>query len=138
VQHGGSKTEAMGLLLENIDSPTPSTKLLSSKVDEDKRAEWSKKSQQYIEALHENGIVWGDAKAEIFIVDADDELWIIDFGGSYTEGWVDPEISETVDGDNMGLGKVQAALEDPDKNTLDLGLVDDGEDGVRETAVRYS
>jgi hypothetical protein len=38
----------------------------------------------------------------------------------------------------MGLGKVQAALEDPDKNTLDLGLVDDGEDGVRETAVRYS
>jgi tRNA A-37 threonylcarbamoyl transferase component Bud32 len=86
VQYGKSKTEAMGLLLQNIDSPTPLTKLLSSKVAEDKRAEWSKRSEQYLEALHENGIVWGDAKAGNFIVDADAELWIIDFGGSYTEG----------------------------------------------------
>ena len=28
----------------------------------------------------------------------------------------------------MGLEKIQAALEDPDKNTVDLGLVDDEED----------
>jgi tRNA A-37 threonylcarbamoyl transferase component Bud32 len=103
-------------------------------VAEDKRAEWSKRSEQYVEALHENGIVWGIAKADNFIVDADAELRIIGFGGSYTEGWVDPDISETIDSDNMGLGKVQAALEDPDKDTVDLGLVDDEEDGVRETA----
>jgi tRNA A-37 threonylcarbamoyl transferase component Bud32 len=138
VRYGKSKTEAMGLLLDNIEKPTPLTKLLSSKVDEDKRAEWSEKSEEYVRTLHENGIVWGDAKADNFIVDAKDELWIIDFGGSYTEGWVDPEISETVEGDAMGLEKIQAALQDPEKNMIDLGLVDDDNDdevdGVKETA----
>jgi serine/threonine protein kinase len=81
-----------------------------------------------VSLLHDNGIIWGDAKADNFMVDANDELWIIDFGGSYTEGWVDPDISETLEGDDMGLEKIQAALEDPDKNTVDLGLVDEEED----------
>ncbi|KNG48111.1 ATP binding protein [Stemphylium lycopersici] len=128
VSFGKSKTDTMGMLLENIRYPTPLTKLLRSSVDEDARAEWSRKSEEYVKALHNNGIIWGDAKADNFMVDADSELWIIDFGGSYTEGWVDPEISDTLEGDDMGLEKIQAALEDPDKNTADLGLVDDEEE----------
>ena len=129
---GNSKTEAMGLLLENIDTPTPLTKLLKSSVDEEKRAEWSRQSERCVKTLHDHDIVWGDAKADNFMVDADEELWIIDFGGSYTEGWVDPEISETLEGDDMGLEKIQAALEDPDRNTVDLGLVDEEEDDETE------
>ena len=129
IAQGNSKTEVMGLLLENIDAPTPLTKLLRSSVDEEKRRVWSEKSAAYVSLLHDNGIIWGDAKADNFMVDANDELWIIDFGGSYTEGWVDPDISETLEGDDMGLEKIQAALEDPDKNTVDLGLVEEEEDG---------
>ncbi|USP77536.1 uncharacterized protein yc1106_04810 [Curvularia clavata] len=136
VSYGTSKTEAMGMLLQNIRYPTPLTKLLRSSVDADARAEWSQKSERYIQVLHDNGIVWGDAKADNFMVDADSELWIIDFGGSYTEGWVDPEISETVEGDDMGLEKIQAALEDPDRNTVDLGVAgdDDEEEEVQESS----
>ena len=48
------------------------------------------------------------------MVDKNDELWIIDFGGSYTEGWVDAELSDTLEGDEQGLEKVQQALEHPD------------------------
>jgi hypothetical protein len=125
---GNSKTEVMGMLLENIKSPMPLTKLLKSSVDEEKRRVWSEKSAAYVSLLHDNGIIWGDAKADNFMVDANGELWIIDFGGSYTEGWVDPDISETLEGDDMGLEKIQAALEDPDKNTADLGLIDDDDD----------
>jgi tRNA A-37 threonylcarbamoyl transferase component Bud32 len=132
VSFGTSKREAMGMLLQNIRYPTPLTKLLRSSVDADARAEWSRKSEKYIKALHDNGIIWGDAKADNFMVDADSELWIIDFGGSYTEGWVDPEISETVEGDDMGLEKIQAALEDPDKNTVDPGLADEDEGAEEE------
>jgi hypothetical protein len=138
---GNSKTEVMGLLLENIMSPTPLTKLLKASVDEEKRRVWSEKSAAYVALLHDNDIIWGDAKADNFMVDADDELWIIDFGGSYTEGWVDPEISETLEGDDMGLEKIQAALEDPDRNTADLGLVDEEEeieDGDEVVAERVS
>ena len=139
-----SKTEVMGMLLENIEAPTPLTKLLKASVDEEKRAEWSAKSERYVKALHDHDIIWGDAKADNFMVDAAEELWIIDFGGSYTEGWVDAEISETLEGDEMGLEKIQAALEDPDRNTVELGLVDDEDeedgteagvmDSVKETA----
>jgi hypothetical protein len=134
VSGGNSKTEAMGFLLSNIDAPTPLTQLLRSSIPESKRLAWSKKSEEYITLLHENNIIWGDAKADNFIVDAEDNLWIIDFGGSYTEGWIDPELSETLEGDEMGLGKVQAALEDPEKNTVELGLGDEEEESARETA----
>lgn len=144
VSLGTSKTQAMGMLLQNIRYPTPLTKLLRSSVDAGARAEWSRKSEAYIKQLHEHGIVWGDAKADNFMVDAESELWIIDFGGSYTEGWVDAEVSETVEGDRMGLEKIQIALEDPEGGTVELGICgeSEGEDeeveeeksAVRETA----
>jgi tRNA A-37 threonylcarbamoyl transferase component Bud32 len=114
-----SHTEIMGILLECIDEPEPLTKLLSSTIPKSKRDTWSRKSEQYVQVLHDNDIIWGDAKADNFVVDKYDELWIIDFGGSYTEGWVDPELSETVEGDDMGVGKVVKALENPEKNTFE-------------------
>lgn len=121
-----SKTNAMGLLLSHIDNPKPLTKLLKSSVSESLRASWSTKCETYVSLLHDNNIIWGDAKADNFMVDSSDELWIIDFGGSYTEGWVDPELAETKEGDQMGLGKVRAALRDPETETEGSG--------VRETA----
>lgn len=119
VSYNNSKTEAMGFLLSNIDVPKPLTKLLKKSVPRAKRAEWATRSEQYVKTLHENDIIWGDAKADNFIVDENDDLWIIDFGGSYTEGWVDPELSETREGDDMGLEKVVKALEDPEGETFD-------------------
>lgn len=114
VAYENSKTEAMGLLLSHIEAPTPLTKMLKSSVPEEKRKAWSKKSREYVDTLHKHNVVWGDAKADNFIVDRDGELWIIDFGGSYTEGWVDPELSDTLQGDEQGLEKVQEALKNPD------------------------
>ncbi|KAI8938653.1 hypothetical protein NX059_004523 [Plenodomus lindquistii] len=119
VSYNNSKTEAMGLLLSHIASPKPLTTLLSPSVPASLRETWAQKSKTYVQTLHDHDIIWGDAKADNFMVDAEDELWIIDFGGSWTEGWVDPEVAETREGDDMGLEKVVAALEDPDRNTFD-------------------
>ena len=113
-----SRTEVMGFLLTNIEDPTPLTKMLKSSVSEEKRVAWSQKSRQYVETLHKHDIIWGDAKADNFVVDENDELWIIDFGGSYTEGWIDPELSDTLEGDEQGLEKVQEALEHPDDDQV--------------------
>ena len=109
-----SRTETMGFLLTHIEDPIPLTKMLKSSVSEERRLAWSQHSREYVETLHKHGIVWGDAKADNFMVDKNDELWIIDFGGSYTEGWVDAELSDTLEGDEQGLEKVQQALEHPD------------------------
>lgn len=114
-----SDTEIMGILLTNIPNAQPLTKLLDSDMAEEKRLRWADDSKSIVQCLHKHKIIWGDAKADNFMVDEDDKLWIIDFGGSYTEGWVDPELSETKSGDQMGLEKIVDALIDPDENTFD-------------------
>ncbi|KAF7541411.1 hypothetical protein G7054_g597 [Neopestalotiopsis clavispora] len=114
-----SKSDIMGFLMTNIEDPTPLTRMLDSDVVEEKREKWARETERMIKLLHDNDIVWGDAKADNFMVDRHGELWIIDFGGSYTDGWVDPELMETEEGDDMGVEKIVNALEDPEANTYD-------------------
>lgn len=59
--------------------------------------------------------------AGFFLVDKHDELWIIDLGGSYTECWVEPRISDTLEGDEQGLEKVKQALKNPDDENVPHG-----------------
>ncbi|KAK3681508.1 hypothetical protein LTR37_020887 [Vermiconidia calcicola] len=108
--------KVMGFLLTDIPSPKPLTTMLEPSVSREMRDQWAAEAERMKEVLHENNIVWGDAKADNFMVDKDDNLWIIDFGGSYTEGWVDSELNETEEGDNMGTEKVVNALRDPIAN----------------------
>lgn len=119
IGHENSHTEIIGFLQTEIEDPTPLTTMLDEDVAQSKRDKWAKESGRIKDLLHENGIVWGDAKADNFMVDKHDKLWIIDFGGSYTEGWVDPELMESQEGDDMGVDKIINALHDPIANTLD-------------------
>jgi len=54
---------------------------------------------------------WGDAKPENIFINGG-ELVIIDFGGEYTDGWVDENKAGTVDGDNQGKAKIFSWLDD--------------------------
>lgn len=123
-----SRNSIMGYLQTAIKQPTPLTLKLDSAVPQDKRDIWARKVNEAKNILHENGIIWGDAKADNFVVDAEENLWIIDFGGSYTEGWVDPDIAETKRGDNMGVTKIVNALRDPDENVASSETSKDNED----------
>lgn len=123
-----SRSSIMGFLQTAIDQPTPLTTKLDSAVPQDRRDAWARQADEAKKILHENGIIWGDAKADNFIVDAEENLWIIDFGGSYTEGWVDPEIAETKEGDDMGVDKIVNALRDPYRNVASSETGEDIED----------
>lgn len=119
----------MGMLLTEIQDATPLTMKFDTDVPQEKRERWAKEVDRIKDILHEHDIVWGDAKADNFMVDAEDNLWIIDFGGSYTEGWVDPELNETEEGDDMGTEKVVNALQDPVANVQrDEDAEEDGEE----------
>ena len=111
-----SRTEISGFLLESIESCTPLTEKLHSQIPASLRNKWSRETENMVKILHDSGIVWGDAKADNALVDENDDLWMIDFGGSYTDGWVEPELCETVEGDDQGLQKIVSALENPDAN----------------------
>lgn len=114
-----TRTKIVGFLQTPIPSPTPLTAKLSTDVSQALRDSWADEAERIITILHANSIVWGDAKADNFIVDKDENLWIIDFGGSYTEGWVNPAVKETEKGDDMGVEKIENALVDPVNNTWD-------------------
>jgi tRNA A-37 threonylcarbamoyl transferase component Bud32 len=119
VYPGPGSSRIMGFLQSNIKNPTPLTKMLDEDVSQRKRDKWAKEVGHMKEHLHENDIVFGDMKADNFLVDENDKLWIIDFGGSYTEGWVNPELAETEEGDDMGAEKIVNALHDPVNYTQD-------------------
>ncbi|KJZ70587.1 hypothetical protein HIM_10016 [Hirsutella minnesotensis 3608] len=74
------------------------------------RRRWATQISESLEKLHRHGIVWGDAKAENILIDRNDNAWIIDFGGSYTLGWVDKERAGTFEGDLQGLTKIMDIL----------------------------
>lgn len=114
-----SQVQLVGFLITAIPSPTPLTQMIDSSIPQSKRNRWAEESQRMVQVLHSKNIVWGDAKADNFVVDKNEKLWMIDFGGSYTEGWVDPELMETKEGDDMGVDKIEEALRDPEENSFD-------------------
>ncbi|PGH28671.1 hypothetical protein GX50_08585 [[Emmonsia] crescens] len=70
------------------------------------RETWIHQLKEMVNEFHKAGIIWGDVKPGNVLIDMENNLWIIDFGGSYTPGWVDEKLMETVEGDLQGLSKI--------------------------------
>lgn len=83
---------------------------------------WADQLRHSIQALHAVGLVWGDAKPSNVIVEGADleafeqdsgpngDLWLIDFGGGWTDGWVDRENEGTREGDKQAVRRIEDAL----------------------------
>jgi hypothetical protein len=100
-------TRLVGLLLTYIENKGTLYDLApwSDCTNED-RLRWSTQIPNYVKCLHEADVVWGDAKPENVLVDMKGDAWLIDFGGSYTRGWVDEDKMETVEGDLQGVQRI--------------------------------
>lgn len=97
----------LGLLLHYIDCKGVTLKYaVTPEVSLSIRQYWAAQIGETLTHLHEAGIVWGDCKAANILIDADNDPWIIDFGGSYTRGWVDKDLAGTIEGDKQGLSRI--------------------------------
>lgn len=74
------------------------------------RKRWYNDVAGMIAELHKADIVWGDFKPANMLVDQKDDVWLIDFGGGITEGWLDGENMETKEGDLQGLDEFKKFL----------------------------
>lgn len=101
----------VGLLLTDIDSDGTLAELgpWSDRTNED-RLRWAQQIRHAVGRLHAAGVVWADAKPENVLVDMAGDAWLVDFGGSYTRGWVDEDKRETVEGGLQGLGRIEEWL----------------------------
>ena len=102
----------LGLLLTWIESGDPTvacttlTCAISSDTPTSLRQRWTEQVTGIVNRLHRAGITWGDAKPDNIVIDNEDNAWIIDFGGSYTDGWVDKNLAGTLQGDEQGLASI--------------------------------
>jgi len=118
------KCNILGFLLTPIPNSTPLSLMLDSDTIDDpsatdknktNREVWLDDMQKYIAALHSEGLIWGDVKPDNFLIDGQGKIWMIDFGGSYTEGWVDEELNETLEGDEQGMKRTIEAVRNPEE-----------------------
>ncbi|KAJ6442405.1 hypothetical protein O9K51_05964 [Purpureocillium lavendulum] len=101
-----TKSGVAGMLFPWINKKCVLSKAKADQVSASLRKRWADQISYTLTQLHERGIIWGDAKADNILIDENDDAWIIDFGGSYTVGWVDTEKAGTRDGDMQGLAKI--------------------------------
>lgn len=104
-----SHDQVIGFLEEFVDGE-PLSELDLDKVSTSQRRIWRRRIEDTIAILHKHGIVWGDVKPENILVH-DDHVSIIDFGGGWTDGWVDEQLMETVEGDLQGLQRLVQFLD---------------------------
>ncbi|OPB41342.1 hypothetical protein A0O28_0080600 [Trichoderma guizhouense] len=96
-----------GLLLTYIDCDHMTLRCaVQPETPEHLRNRWATQVGDTLARLHDAGVVWGDAKPENVLVDQQDDAWIIDFGGGYTEGWVEQGLAGTREGDLQALGRI--------------------------------
>jgi Lipopolysaccharide kinase (Kdo/WaaP) family len=74
------------------------------------RKKWYDSVTQMLRQLHEADIVWGDVKLSNLLTDEKNDVWLVDFGGGSTRGWVDFENMETKEGDLQGLAEFKKFL----------------------------
>jgi hypothetical protein len=79
----------------------------ASVIKKERRKKWGEQIREMVNVLHEIGVVWGDGKpANVLIHQKTDDAWLIDFGGSWTDGWVDRELRETREGDEQAVKRI--------------------------------
>lgn len=76
------------------------------------KAQWKKQISDAVRLLHERDMVWGDVKPDNVMIHSESKRAIlVDFGGSYSEGWVDEELNETKEGDLQGVRRIMQFID---------------------------
>ncbi|PYI08582.1 hypothetical protein BO78DRAFT_440508, partial [Aspergillus sclerotiicarbonarius CBS 121057] len=112
-----TSTHISGILLEYIEHHSTLADIDMDATPWHIRKKWTEQLQSMMRRLHAAGIIWGDAKPDNILVDTNNDLCIIDFGGGVTEGWVDADKAESREGDLQALSRMIDLLVETDNST---------------------
>lgn len=105
------RRNVIGMLLTYVEYQDTLGGVVFDKPEAALREKWFLDIESMLKLLHQAGIVWGDSKADNILIDKANEAWMIDFGGSYTYGWVDKDKVNTIEGDLQGLQRFKEHLQ---------------------------
>ena len=94
---------------------TLSSRLHRGNCSAEIRFRWVGELEEWANAFDEASIIWGDVKRENNLVDKEDNIWAIDFGGGYTRRCVDKALCETREGDRQGVERIKSFLLDRER-----------------------
>ena len=97
-----------GMLTDWIENARPLSEIETVSAKE--ATKWIGQIKDAISYIHQKGLVWGDAKAANILVSMDGDVILVDFGGGFTDGWVEQRFCNTVKGDLQGLGRIVAFI----------------------------
>ena len=110
----------IGLLFHYIDGENSLEFAVEPNTPASLKDQWTSQVTDTLTTLHKAGVVWGDAKPDNVLVDKQNNAWIIDFEGGYTEGWVDRDKEGTIEGDLQGLTNIIDFIYNPEAWRDDL------------------
>ncbi|RSL94799.1 hypothetical protein CDV31_014163 [Fusarium ambrosium] len=79
-------------------------------VPEKLRQKWLLQISETMGFLHSFGLFWGDGKAANVVIDPNNDAWLIDLAGGWTNGWVHKNHTGTMEGENQALRRMTAYL----------------------------
>jgi hypothetical protein len=110
----------IGLLYYNIDEESTLTWAVGPETPASLKERWSAQITHNLKTLHGAGVIWEDVRAANVLIDKGNNAWVIDFGGGYTEGWVDREKAGTVEGDLQGLANIMDFISEGESRTREF------------------
>lgn len=93
-----------GMLTDWLKNARPISEIENVSVHE--AAKWIGQIKDAVNYLHQKSLVWGDAKAANVLVNMDGDAILVDFGGGFTDDWVEQRHCGTVKGDLQGLERI--------------------------------
>jgi hypothetical protein len=86
-------------------------------ISRERRQKWAVQIRETVEKLHGIGVFWCDGKIDNVVIDEKDDAWVIDFGGGWTEGWVDEKLADTFERDFQAVRNIVNFLNVGEKST---------------------
>ncbi|KAK3312248.1 hypothetical protein B0H66DRAFT_632861 [Apodospora peruviana] len=91
----------------------------SEPMSDERKKKWAAQIRETVDQLYGMGLVWGDGKpGNVIISDKDDDAWLIDLAGGWTNGWVDEELVDTPGGDDQAVSRIFKFLDVEEAKTL--------------------
>lgn len=116
----GMLSEWVAMGLENAPGHAPTYADCFRAASRERREKWMTQICETVSALHQQGLVWGDGNLSRVLIDTEDNVRMVCFGGGYVEGESgNDSLAEAMEADDEAIENIAELLGMDDESTDD-------------------